>query len=187
MTCGWVWAENAGLWRWMADGPFVDRESFDAMLKAKAASEDPQFFAILDHETGAALGHAALMRYDEKNRVVEVGNIMYTHALQRTRAATEAMYLPARFVFDELGYRRYEWKCNALNEPSRRAAVRLGFTFEGIFRQHMIVKGVNRDTTWFSMLDCEWPDRKREFERWLGRANFGDDRKQRTSLGQRAV
>ncbi len=143
------------------------------------------FYAIVDRRNGLAVGRAALMRIDPRNRVVEVGNIMYSPALQRTRGATEAMYLLARYVFEDLGYRRYEWKCNALNEPSQRAALRLGFSFEGIFRQHMIVKGRNRDTAWFSMLDSEWPARKREFERWLDKTNFDSQGIQKTSLNPR--
>lgn len=170
---------HEALWDWMPDGPFAERSALDEVLRAKTVSEDPMFFAIVD---GRALGHASLMRMDPKNRVIEVGGIMYSPALQRTRGATEAMYLMARYVFEDLGYRRYEWKCNALNEPSRRAALRLGFQFEGIFRQHMIVKGRNRDTAWFSMLDSEWPARKAAFERWLDPANFDADGKQKSSL-----
>jgi RimJ/RimL family protein N-acetyltransferase len=124
------------------------------------------------------------MRIDQANGVVEVGNILMTPALQRTTAATEAMYLMARHVFEDLGYRRYEWKCNALNEPSRRAALRYGFTFEGIFRQHMIVKSQNRDTAWFSLLDHEWPARKRAFEAWLNPANFDANGRQLKALSE---
>ncbi len=137
------------------------------------------FFAILDRASGAAVGYAAYMRIEPVHRVIEVGSILYTPQLQRTPLATEAMYLMARHVFEDLGYRRYEWKCNALNAPSRRAALRFGFTFEGIFRQHMIVKGRNRDTAWFSMLDSEWPARKANFERWLDPSNFGPDGRQK--------
>jgi RimJ/RimL family protein N-acetyltransferase len=122
------------------------------------------------------------MRIEPAHRVIEVGSILFTPRLQRTVGATEAMYLMARHVFENLGYRRYEWKCNVLNAPSRRAALRLGFTFEGIFRQHMIVKGRNRDTAWFSMLDSEWPKRKAAFERWLDPSNFGSEGRQRVSL-----
>jgi RimJ/RimL family protein N-acetyltransferase len=174
--------ENAALWDYMPDGPFPDPASLNTALAAKAASEDPFFFAILDRRTGLAAGHASLMRIDPKNRVIEVGGIMYSPALQRTREATEAMYLMARYAFEDLGYRRYEWKCNFFNEPSRRAALRLGFQFEGIFRQHMIVKGRNRDTAWFSMLDSEWPARKEALERWLDAANFDSGGRQRTRL-----
>jgi RimJ/RimL family protein N-acetyltransferase len=177
--------ENDALWKYMAYGPFSTREEFDTHLKAKAASEDPLFYAISSRKSGRAVGHATLMRIDPANRVIEVGGIVYTPALQRTRGATEAMYLLARYVFEDLGYRRYEWKCDALNEPSRRAALRLGFTFEGIFRQHMIIKGRNRDTAWFSMLDSEWPARRQEFERWLDDSNFDTDGKQKTALLQR--
>jgi RimJ/RimL family protein N-acetyltransferase len=115
-------------------------------------------------------------------RAIEMGSIVYSSRLQQTPKATEAQYLVARHVFETLGYRRYEWKCNALNAPSRRAALRLGFAFEGIFRQHMIVKGRNRDTAWFAMLDSEWPDRKAALERWLDPANFDAHGRQRTSL-----
>jgi RimJ/RimL family protein N-acetyltransferase len=177
-------AANEDLWFYMPDGPFMDREAFGAHMQAKAISEDPLFFAIVDRKTGSAVGRSTLMRIDPPNRVIEVGGIMFTRVLQRSRGATEAMYLLARYVFEELGYRRYEWKCNALNEPSRRAALRLGFSFEGIFRQHMIIKGKNRDTAWFSMLDSEWPARKREFERWLDESNFESDGSQKTSLNQ---
>jgi RimJ/RimL family protein N-acetyltransferase len=174
--------QNQALWEYMWDGPFPDRAAFDAHLEAKAASTDPLYYAIVDPVSDLATGHAALLRIDPKHRVIEVGSLMFAVGLQRSRAATEAMYLLARYVFDELGYRRYEWKCNALNIPSRRAALRLGFTFEGVFRQHMIVKGRNRDTAWFSMLDSEWPSRKCEFERWFDTSNFDDDGRQKTVL-----
>jgi RimJ/RimL family protein N-acetyltransferase len=175
-------AENDMLWAYLFAGPFTDRAEFDAYLIARATAEDPLTFAILDNTSGRAVGLAALMRIELVHRCIEVGNILYTPALQRTRGATEAMYLIARHVFEELGYRRYEWKCDALNEPSRRAALRLGFTFEGVFRQHMIVKGRNRDTAWFAMLDCEWPARKARFERWLDPSNFDASGRQRSSL-----
>jgi RimJ/RimL family protein N-acetyltransferase len=172
--------ENEGLWAYLPSGPFTERRDFDAYLMARATAEDSLSFAILDNVSARAAGLAALMRIEPGHRCIEVGNILYTPALQRTRAATEAMYLMARHVFEELGYRRYEWKCNALNEASRRAALRLGFSFEGVFRQHMIVKGRNRDTAWFSMLDCEWPVRKAGFERWLDASNFDAAGRQRS-------
>ena len=125
---------------------------------------------------------ATLMEIRPNTRVIEVGHICYSPALQRTALATEAMYLLARYIFEQLGYRRYEWKCNVLNAPSYRAAPRLGFAYEGLFRQHMIVKGRNRDTAWFSMLDGEWPARKAAFERWLAPDNFDGDGRQKTSL-----
>jgi RimJ/RimL family protein N-acetyltransferase len=177
-------SENDGLWDYLFEGPFADFSTFEADLRAKSASSDPMFFAIIDHATGQPVGRASFMRIEPKHRCIEMGSILFAPALQRTRGATEAMYLMARYVFEELGYRRYEWKCNALNEPSRRAALRLGFTFEGIFRQHMIVKGRNRDTAWFAMLRSEWPARKAEFERWLDAANFGADGRQNTRLEQ---
>ena len=179
-ACGGL--HNARLWVYLFDGPYEEYGTFHADLIAKAQSEDPLFFAIVDRSSGRAVGYAALMRIEPTQRVIEVGSIIYSSALQRTRAATEAMYLLARHVFEDLGYRRYEWKCNALNAPSRRAAERLGFTFEGIFRQHMVIKGRNRDTAWFSMLDAEWPARKSAFERWLLPENFDEHGTQRTPL-----
>ena len=178
-TCG---PAQDPLWLYLFDGPYADRQSFDRALRSKADSADPFYFAIIDRGSACPLGWAALMRIEPAHRVIEVGSILYSPALQRTRGATEAMYLLARYVFESLGYRRYEWKCNALNAPSVRAARRLGFTFEGIFRQHMIVKGRNRDTAWFSMLDREWPARKAAFQRWLRPENFDADGRQRQSL-----
>jgi RimJ/RimL family protein N-acetyltransferase len=122
------------------------------------------------------------MRIDAPNGVIEVGNVMFSPSLQRTAAATETMYLMAKYIFEDLGYRRYEWKCNALNLPSRRAAERLGFTYEGVFRQHMIIKGKNRDTAWFSMLDSEWPNCKQAFEAWLATENFDAEGRQKRTL-----
>jgi RimJ/RimL family protein N-acetyltransferase len=170
------------LWLYLFEGPFPDRAAFDVHLQRIAASEDPLFLAILDGASGSAVGYAAYMRIEPAHRVIEVGSILYTPRLQQTALATEAMYLMARHVFEDLEYRRYEWKCNTLNAPSQRAALRLGFTFEGIFRQHMIVKGRNRDTAWFSMLDSEWPARKANFERWLDPSNFGPDGRQKMAL-----
>jgi RimJ/RimL family protein N-acetyltransferase len=174
--------EHEALWVYMHHGPFEDRRAFDAYMADRAAREDPFSFAIVDAASGRACGLAALMRIDPPNRVIEVGSILYSAALQKTRGATEAMYLLARYVFEELGYRRYEWKCHALNAPSRAAALRLGFSFEGIFRQHMIVKGRSRDTAWYSMLDTEWPVRKAALERWLAPDNFDANGRQRTRL-----
>jgi len=176
-----LWDEVQGhdeLWQYLFDGPFDDRAEFQTSLAKKASTADPLFFAIVDGASGKTTGLASLMRIEPAHRCIEVGSIVYSPALQRTRGATEAMYLLARHVFEDLGYRRYEWKCNALNEPSRRAALRLGFQFEGIFRQHMIVKGRSRDTAWFSMLDGEWPARKERFERWLQPSNFDSEGKQ---------
>jgi len=175
-------AEHDALWTYLFDGPFANRAAFDASMRRMAASEDPLYYAIVDRASRHAVGRAALMRIVPEHRVIEVGSILYTPPLQRTRGATEAMYLLARYVFDELGYRRYEWKCNALNAASRSAALRLGFTFEGVFRQHMIVKGKSRDTAWYSMIDAEWPARKARLERWLSPENFDANGQQRTSL-----
>lgn len=175
---------EAWLWEYVVDGPFSAREQFDDMLRKKAASDDPLYFAIIDHRTNAAAGYAALMRIDVTNRVIEVGYILFTPSLQKTPGATEAIYLLARHVFDELGYRRFEWKCDWRNEPSRRAAVRFGFTFEGVFRQHMIIKGRNRDSAWFSILDGEWPDRKARMEQWLSPSNFDEQGRQRRRLSE---
>lgn len=171
---------NEKLWRYLLDGPYADRASFELAVEWRARSEDQVFFAILDAASKRALGCAALMRIDPPNRSIEVGNILYTPELQRTRGATEAMYLLARHIFEELGYRRYEWKCDSLNAPSQRAALRLGFTYEGTFRQHMINKGRNRDTAWYSILDGEWPARRARLERWLDTSNFD-------SLGQQKM
>ena len=170
------------LWRYLFEGPFPDRESFDRYLQHAAASQDPLFFAIVKKASGLAVGWAAFLRFEPLHRVIEVGHILYTPELQRTAGATEAMFLMARYVFEELGCRRYEWKCNSLNRPSLQAARRFGFTFEGLFRQHMIVKGVNRDTAWYSMLDSEWPRVKANFERWLAPENFDANGEQKTRL-----
>jgi RimJ/RimL family protein N-acetyltransferase len=178
-------SKDAELWRYLFNGPYTDEAEFRVWLEGREKSEDPLFFTILEAAGGAPVGYCSLMRIEPAHRVIEVGNILYLPCLQRTVGATEAMYLLARYVFEELGYRRYEWKCDALNAPSRRAALRLGFTFEGIFRQHMIVKGKNRDTAWFAMLDTEWEDRKRAFEEWLDPQNFDPAGKQKKPLGHR--
>ena len=175
-------AEQDSLWRYMHDGPFADFAAFEAAFAAKQKSTDPLFFAILDNNTGLPVGQAAYLRIDPPNRVIEVGNIVFSPALQHTGGATEAMYLMARHAFDDLGYRRYEWKCNVLNQPSRQAALRLGFAYEGTFRQHMIVKGRNRDTAWFAMLDTEWPRMRANFQQWLALSNFDEHGLQKLSL-----
>jgi RimJ/RimL family protein N-acetyltransferase len=175
-------ATREAVWTYLFDGPYTSLDEFRASIEVKARSTDPLFFAVIDNSSGRAVGYQTFLRIDPPNRVIEVGNIMYTPAMQRTAGATEAQYLFAKYVFDELGYRRYEWKCNTLNAPSRRAAERFGFTFEGIFRQHMIVKGRNRDTAWFAMLDSEWPARKAAYERWLAQDNFDSDGRQKVAL-----
>lgn len=160
------------VWQWLSEGPFATEAQFTADVAAKQRAADRVYYAIIPAGRGAAAGYASYLRMEPGHGVIEVGNILFTPALQRTTAATEAMYLMARHVFDDLGYRRYEWKCNAENTPSRRAAERFGFTFEGLFRQHMVIKDRNRDTSWFAMLDREWPVRKQAFETWLDPANF---------------
>lgn len=169
-------------WDYLAYGPFGSREEFIRWLAQRAPLDDPLTYAIVDRASDAARGLTSLMRIDASNGVIEVGHIWLSPALQRTRQATEALYLQARHVFDQLGYRRFEWKCDAKNAPSRRAAERYGFVFEGIFRQHMVIKGRNRDTAWFSMLDVEWPSRRAAFEAWLADSNFDADGRQRRSL-----
>jgi RimJ/RimL family protein N-acetyltransferase len=164
--------EKDRAWTYLPYGPYLEPAVFKADIAAKAQLNDALFFAILDNSTGEAVGHQAFHRIEPMHRVIEIGHILYTPRMQRTIGATEAQYLFAAYVFDTLGYRRYEWRCDDLNAPSKRAAARFGFTFEGVFRQHMIVKGRNRDTTWFAMLDSEWPARRAAFERWLDPANF---------------
>ena len=175
-------ADKDVIWQYLFESPFADHAAFKAHIERKAQSEDPLFYAIIDKASGKAVGYATLMRIDTIHRVIEVGNIMYGTPLQKTPGATEAQYLLMHYVFDTLGYRRYEWKCNALNAPSRRAADRFGFTFEGIFRQHMIVRGRNRDTAWYSILGTEWPKQKRAFEAWLHPQNFDGDGRQMKNL-----
>ncbi|WEW58606.1 hypothetical protein PRK78_004074 [Emydomyces testavorans] len=174
--------ENASLWTYMPDGPFDSKASFGIYVEAMVASQDPVTYALIDPISQKAVGHLSLLRIDLKNCVVEIGNIMFSPTLQRSIPATEALYLMAKMVFEDLGFRRYEWKCNNLNVPSKNAAARLGFTFEGIFRQHMIVKGRNRDTAWFSIIDSEWRMIKSAFERWLDPLNFDAQGRQLQSL-----
>ncbi|KAI1501423.1 putative acetyltransferase, GNAT family [Biscogniauxia marginata] len=187
--------ENAHLWDYMFDGPFYDLADFRAYVEAKAVSQDPVFYTIIPKDgddtamamttrssSNGILDHISLMRIDPSHRCIEIGHIMFSPELQRTRAATEAIYLLARHTFEDLGYRRCEWKCNSLNAPSRRAALRLGFTFEGIFRKHMIVKGRNRDTAWYAIIDDEWPGVKKALEAWLDPANFDEQGVQKTKL-----
>ena len=170
------------LYDYLFDAPPADEAALVASLQGKVAKADPFFFAILDNDRQGAVGVASYLRIEPGHRVIEVGNILFSPLLQRTPHATEAMYLMAKHAFEELGYRRYEWKCNALNAPSRSAALRLGFSFEGIFRQHMIIKGASRDTAWFAMLDTEWPRCKQAFEEWLDPSNFSADGQQKRSL-----
>jgi RimJ/RimL family protein N-acetyltransferase len=169
-------------WTYLPYGPFDRLEDYRAWLDRASAADDPLFHVIIERRSGRAVGVASYMRIDPPAGVIEVGGINYAPPLQRTPAATEAMYLMMRRVFDELGYRRYEWKCDALNAPSRAAAQRLGFRYEGMFRQATIYKARNRDTCWFSILDTEWQALKCGFERWLEAANFDAQGRQRRNL-----
>ena len=169
------------IWTYMSYGPFADLPAFSEWVADRVKLDDPYSYAIIDR-AGQAVGIATLMEIRPAMRVIEVGNIVYSPALQHTPLGTEVQYLLARHVFATLGYRRYEWKCNALNAPSRRAALRYGFVFEGILRQHMIAKERNRDTAYYSMLDSEWPARKAAIERWLAPDNFDAEGRQRMSL-----
>jgi RimJ/RimL family protein N-acetyltransferase len=181
-----LWAELKGhdwVWTYMAYGPFADKPAFAAWLAEREKLADPYYYAVVD-KSGRALGLETLMSIRPDMRVIEVGNIVLSPALQRSPLATEAQFLLARYCFEMLGYRRYEWKCNALNAPSRRAAQRFGFAYEGIFRNHMIVKGRSRDSAWFAMTDADWPARKAAFERWLDPGNFDAEGRQKTRLSE---
>jgi RimJ/RimL family protein N-acetyltransferase len=171
------------IWTYMSYGPLADSAAFCEWLAGRVKLDDPYSYAIVDR-SGQAVGIATLMEIRPAMRVIEVGNILYSPALQRTPLGTEAQYLLARYAFETLGYRRYEWKCNVLNDPSRRAALRYGFVYEGTFRQHMISKSRSRDSAYYSMLDSEWPARKVAFERWLAPENFDAQGRQRVSLSE---
>lgn len=158
--------------RYLFETKPADSAAFAAWTAMAAGSTDPLFFAVVNAATGRALGRQALMRVDPVHGVIEIGSIHWGPAMARSRIATEALYLFGRYAFETLGYRRFEWKCHNLNEPSKRAAQRFGFTYEGLFRQHMVAKGRNRDTAWFSIIDSEWPERARAFAAWLDPANF---------------
>ena len=182
-TCGPCFAGHDRVWTYIsADGPFANFEAFAAAIEKRAAATDPYAYAIVD-PSDRAVGYVTLLRIVPDMQVIEVGHVLYSPALQRTPLGTETQYLLARYVFETLGYRRYEWKCDALNAPSRRAALRYGFVYEGTFRQYMIAKGRNRDNAWFSMLDSEWPARKQNFERWLAPENFDGEGRQKAQSG----
>jgi RimJ/RimL family protein N-acetyltransferase len=166
------------VWRYMWDGPYADAAEYEEWAREAAAGRDPQFFAVVVDELGGPAGVASYLRIEPAHACIEIGHIWFGGRMQRTTAATEAIYLLLRHAFDDLGYRRVEWKCNAENARSRAAADRFGFTFEGVFRQHMIVKGANRDTAWYALLDGEWPEVRAGFERWLDPANHDGDGKQ---------
>lgn len=175
------------LWTYMAYGPFDNFEEFNAWLGAREASVDPFFYAYVPKTSGKASGMGSFMRQDVANGVIEIGNIWLSPGMQRTREATESIYLMMRHGFEDLGVRRLEWKCDALNAASRRSAERFGFTFEGIFRQHYIVKGRNRDTAWYCMIDSEWRRARQAFEKWLDDANFDAAGRQRSKLKAAAM
>ena len=169
------------MWTYLFSGPFAGFEAYRASLAPRATSEDPLFFAFVDRARKQAVGMGAYLRIDAANGVVEVGHLAFSPLMQRTAVATEAMYLMMKQAFD-LGYRRYEWKCDSLNAGSRRAAERLGFRYEGTFRQAVVYKGRSRDSAWYSVIDAEWPTRAAAFERWLDPANFDDQGAQRRTL-----
>lgn len=172
----------ADMWTYLFQNPVQSQEEWSALLDQMLAAQDRFYYAIVDKESGKALGTFALMRINRGSRVIEVGSVTYSPQLKRTRLATEAQYLLARYVFEELEYRRYEWKCDALNQPSRRAAERLGFTYEGTFRQAVVYKGRNRDTDWLAMIDKDWPAVKIRLEKWLSPDNFDENGQQIKAL-----
>ena len=171
-------------WTYLPYGPFATEAELRSWICSTCLGDDPCFFSVIDHATGAAVGVASYLRIEPGVGVIEVGHIHFSPLMQGKPISTEAMYLMMRQVFDELGYRRYEWKCDALNQPSRDAALRLGFMFEGIFRQATMYKQRNRDTAWYSILDREWPTAKAAFDGWLDAGNFAVDGKQKTCLSE---
>ena len=170
------------IWTYLGYGPFASLEEFTEWVKAREAARDPWFYAFVRRDTGKAEGMGSFMRNDAANGVIEIGHIWMSPGLQQTREATETIYLMMRHCFDDLGVRRLEWKCDSLNAPSRKAADRFGFTYEGIFRQHYIIKRRNRDTAWYAMLDTEWPKARSAFEAWLKEDNFDDNGLQKAKL-----
>lgn len=175
-------AEDTRSWTWLLREPDADVESYKAWVESVVALDDPIHFAVIDKQSERPVGSLSLMRIDSKNGVMEVGHVHFSPLLSRTAMSTEAQWLLMRYAFDTLGYRRYEWKCNSLNEPSRKAALRMGFQFEGRFRQALVIKGHNRDTDWFSIIDSEWPEVDRAMQKWLAADNFSADGKQLRSL-----
>ena len=170
-------------WTYLPYGPFHSHDEFSVWLTSQSKHQDPFFYAIMNKDSHKAVGLASYSQINPAHGSIEVGHIHFSPTLQRTTLATEAMFLMMKHAFEDLGYRRYEWKCDALNERSRKAALRLGFTFEGIFRQAVIYKGRNRDTAWFSVIDKEWPRIKQAFEKWLSPKNFDTQGQQLASLG----
>lgn len=175
-------AEDTRSWTWLLREPDANAQDFAAWVESVSELSDPIHFTVINNQTKLPVGTLALMRIDAKNGVIEVGHVHFSPLLSGTPMSTEAQYLLMRHVFTTLGYRRYEWKCNSLNEPSRRAAQRLGFQYEGRFRQALVIKGHNRDTDWFSIIDSEWPVLESAFQNWLAADNFTADGKQIRSL-----
>ncbi|HWX01874.1 MAG TPA: GNAT family protein [Collimonas sp.] len=171
-------------WTYLSTGPFADADAYRAYAERAALSTDPLHYVVIERRSGKAVGTLALMRIDPANGVIEVGFVTFSPLLKRTPVSSEAQYLLMKHVFDELGYRRYEWKCDSLNAPSRQAAARLGFQFEGIFRQAVVYKGRSRDTAWFAIIDSDWPPLRAAFEKWLAPENFDADGQQQLSLTQ---
>ncbi|MCL4157401.1 UNVERIFIED_CONTAM: hypothetical protein GTU68_056102 [Idotea baltica] len=169
-------------WTYLPYGPFENKSDFIAWLEATSLGNDPLFYTVIDSKTNKAVGVATYLRINPKDGVIEVGHIHFSPLMQQTPISTEAMFLMMKYVFNELGYRRYEWKCDSLNRPSRAAALRLGFQFEGIFRQLTIYKGRNRDTAWFGIIDKDWPMLESAFNAWLNPQNFDGSGKQLASL-----
>ena len=175
-------AKDGRDWTYLFVGPFADEASFRSYAESAAQSADPFHFAVIDKRSGRAVGTLALMRIEPVHGVIEVGSVAFSQDLQRTPISTEAQYLLMKYAFEGLGYRRYEWKCDSLNAPSRQSAARLGFQYEGLFRQAIVYKGRSRDTAWFSILDSEWPLQHKVFTAWLAEDNFDDNGEQRQSL-----
>lgn len=164
--------EGRAIWDYLTYGPWPDLAMYKQTLRAQSSSFDPIFYSIRNHQTGRVCGQVSIMDIHAQNGVAEIGHIWFGPELQRTREATEALYLAMDYPMSQLGYRRMQWRCNALNQRSRRAATRLGFRFEGIFYNHLIFKGMNRDTAWYSILDDEWPEVREYLQQWLSDANF---------------
>lgn len=172
------------IWDYLAYGPWPSVDAYTTALRQQSASFDPVFYTIRSRKTGKACGQASFLDMHAQNGVIEIGHIWFGPDLQRTRGATEAVFLMLKYAMDDLGYRRMQWKCNSLNEKSRQAARRLGFRFEGIFYNHLIFKGKNRDTTWYSILDDEWPEVRGIIEAWLSDCNFNGDGESQSSLAE---
>ena len=181
-----LWQELQGpdqaLWDYLPYGPFTERATFDAWLAGNAASRDPQFYAVVEQAGGRALGLLSYLRITPNDGCIELGHVAFGGAMQRTPGATEAVFLLTQHAFDTLGYRRFEWKCNSRNARSRRAAERFGFSYEGLFRQHMVIKGESRDTAWYALIDSEWPKCREAFQRWLAVDNFDGEGRQLRKL-----